>query len=191
MEELNFEEMRNQIAILKNKVNAQEIVNDRLLRESMKTKVSIINRVEVKTVLCAVVCILLFPIEHYYIGFSWSFVVATCLMMFVCIGCTMYFHYPLHKADFMSGDLATVARGMARFKRQYDNWLHYVTPSLLVPWMAWACYEYIELNSDRGINPVYIVAPLLIGGLIGGLIGYRWHRKAVNTAQNIIDQIEE
>ena len=32
MEEKNFEELRNQFAILKEQLNKQEIVNDRLLR---------------------------------------------------------------------------------------------------------------------------------------------------------------
>ena len=38
MEEKNFEELRNQFAILKEQLNKQEIVNDRLLRETMKAK---------------------------------------------------------------------------------------------------------------------------------------------------------
>ena len=35
MEEMNFEEMRNQFAILKEQLKKQEIVSDRLLRETM------------------------------------------------------------------------------------------------------------------------------------------------------------
>jgi len=36
-----------------------------------------------------------------------------------------------------------------------------------------------------------LALPILIGAAIGGLIGYHWHCKAVDAADNIIRQIEE
>ena len=38
MEDMNFNEMRQQMAVLKEQLDKQEIVNDRLIRETMKTK---------------------------------------------------------------------------------------------------------------------------------------------------------
>ena len=43
-ENFNLEEMRQQMTTLKNKLNQQEIVNDRLIRRSMRNEVSNINR---------------------------------------------------------------------------------------------------------------------------------------------------
>lgn len=191
MEEMNLKEMRNQIAILKNKLNKQEIVSERLLAETMKTKVNTINNVERFSIICAVFCLAAYPVLRYYIGFSWPFVLATCVMMIFCISATRYIHRPLHDAKLMTSDVATVARVMARFKRQYDNWLRYVTPSLLIPWLLWASYEYTELMGLEGTERYFTPLPLLIGAAIGGFIGYRQHRKAVQTAEEIIHQIEE
>ena len=44
MNETQFEDMRQQLNTLKKKLDEQEIVNDRLIRRSMKKTVSSINR---------------------------------------------------------------------------------------------------------------------------------------------------
>lgn len=191
MEEMNLEEMRNQIAILKNKLDKQEIINERLLADAMKKKVNTINNVERFSIFCAVFCLAAYPLLRYYIGFSWPFVIATCVMMVFCIVATNYIHRPLHDSKLMTSDVATVARVMARFKRQYDNWLRYVTPSLLTPWLLWASYEYTELMGLEGTARYFTPLPLLVGAAIGGFIGYRQHCKAVKTAEEIIHQLEE
>lgn len=191
MEEMNLEEMRNQIAILKNKLDKQEIINERLLADAMKKKVNTINNVERFSIFCAVFCLAAYPLLRYYIGFSWPFVIATCVMMVFCIVGTNYIHRPLHDSKLMTSDVATVARVMARFKRQYDNWLRYVTPSLLTPWLLWASYEYTELMGLEGTARYFTPLPLLVGAAIGGFIGYRQHCKAVKTAEEIIHQLEE
>lgn len=191
MEEMNLEEMRQQMAILKHKLAAQKIVTDRMIKEATKTKVNTINSVGRNAILCATVSIAAFPMLHYYIGFSWALVAATCAMMLFCIIATNYIHRPLHDSRLMTSDVATVARVMARFKRQYDNWLRYVTPTLLLPWLLWASYEYTELMGLEGTARYFTPIPLLVGSAIGGVIGYRQHRKAVRMAEEIIDQLEE
>lgn len=191
---VQFDELRNQIAVLKKKLDDQEIVNDRLLRQTMKTKVDkIINVVEIKTIGCGIVAILLCPALYEFSGLSLPFCVATCLMMIFCIVGTRYIHRPLHKTDLMSADMATVATILERFRRQYDFWLHYITPTLLIPWVSWACYEFAEANGLDVLSKdgIMFCMPLLLGGIIGTAIGYRMHRKAVNTAKSIIEQIEE
>lgn len=193
-ERINIEELRNQIATLKQKLESQEIVSDRMLRMTMQTTINnVINRVEIKTIVCGMFAMLAFPILHFYAGLGMGFCTFTSLMMLFCIVATLYIHQPIRKTDLMSADLATVAREMARFKKHYNDWLHYVTPSLLIPWFLWACYEYcavihIDLFSRMGL---FTCLPLITGVTIGGIVGYRMHRKAVNSADSIIRQIEE
>lgn len=192
-ENTTIEELRNQIALLKQKLDNQEIVNDRMLRMTMQTKVNtIIHRMERRSIASAVFVILMFPVMYFFIGFHLVFCIFTSLMMLFCISATLYMHRPMHKTDFMSADLATVAYEMTRLKRRYKNWLHYVTPTLLFPWLLWGCYEYCQVNHVDPLSKegFMIYFPLLVGSAIGGVIGYTWHRKAVNTAESIIHQIE-
>lgn len=193
-ENKTIEELRNQIALLKQKLDNQEIVSDRMLRITMQTKVNnVIHRNELRHIISGVFAMLMFPILHYGIGMNLTFCLFTSLMMLFCISATVYVHRPMHETDFMNADLATVAYEMDRLKRRYKNWLHYVTPTLLIPWILCACYEY---SKAMGVEPIskeglLTSMPLIVGCAIGGVIGYLWHSKTVHTAESIIQQIEE
>ena len=191
MEDMNYEEMRNQMAMLREHLDKQEIVSDRLLRDAMKTKTKDIKYTKQMVYGAAAACIIIYPLTTLSHIWSWPFALATCAMMIFCVLATYYIHKPVERLNYMTDDLATVARVMARFKKQYDDWLHYVTPALLIPWFTWACYEIGWKNAPAGTNPWPIVIALLIGGCLGGVIGYLYHRKAVNAAQSVIDQINE
>lgn len=191
MEDVSFDEMRKQFAIIKKKLDKEEIVNDRLLRSIMKIKVRAINEYEQKHILIATICLILYPGIYMMDIISLELTIATCLMMVFCWTATMYIHHPLHRMDLMTADLATVAGVMDKFKRQYDFWLHYITPALLTPWLLWICYEFTIAKGINGMNAFYTVIPLIIGAAIGGMIGYIMHRKTVNLAKDIIRQIEE
>ena len=191
MENMNFEEMRNQFAILKDQLQKQEIVSDRLIRETMKMRNKDISSTKRMVYGCAVACMLIVPLNFYTNAWSLPFTIFTCLMVIFCAVATYYFHKPVEELNFMRDDFVTVARVMARFKKQYDNWLHYVSPVIIIPFLGWACYEFAWKNGIEGINPWLLTIPIFVGAGIGFLIGYHFHRKAVNAAQDIIDQIEE
>ncbi len=190
MEDKNFEELQNQFAILKQQLNKQEIISDRLLRETMKLRTKDINKIKSVSNFAAVFCLLIYPLLYFAHVWSLAFTIVTCLMMVFCILATYYIHRPVDELNLMRDDLSSVARVMAKFKRQYDNWLLYVTPTLMIPWLAWACYEFAWQHVPEGVNPWIMTIPLIIGAVIGLLIGYYYHRKAVNAAQDIYDEIE-
>lgn len=189
---MNFDEMREQFTLLRHKLDQQDIINDSLLRETMRGRIGAINRTKYKSYICAALCLVLYPVLLVYWGvFSNAFVIVTCIMMLFCMYATYYVHKPVDRMDLMTEDLATVARVMAKFRRQYNQWLYYVTPALLVPWLSWAVYEYAWKFAPEGVSHWLLAIPLLICAAIGALIGYIWHCKAVNAADNIIRQIEE
>lgn len=190
-QEFNFDEMRNQIAILRNKLDKQEIVNDRLIRNAMQTKVDKMNKNETRTLILSAFCIIVFPIMHYTINLSWPLIAVTLAMMLFTAVATIYIHRPLHKADLMSDDLSTVASIMARFKKQYEQWLHYVFPTLITPWLAWYCYECADIIDPSGQSRWYLIGFILICAFIGFLIGYAMHRHTVNLAEEVMRQIKE
>ncbi len=188
---MNLDEMREQFTMLKHKLDQQDIVNEALLRETMRGRIGAINQTKYKSYICAAFSLALYPLLLYWGVFSNAFVIATCIMMLFCAYGTYYVHKPVDRMNLMTEDLATVAKVMAKFRKQYNQWLYYVTPALLIPWLSWAVYEYAWKNAPEGMNHWLMALPLLIGAAIGGLIGYIWHCKAVNAADNIIRQIEE
>lgn len=191
MEEMNFEELRNQFAILKDQLKKQEIVSDHLIRETMKAKKSNINSTKRMCYACAVIAVLFTPMNFYSHAWSLPFCIVTCLMMLFCAVATYFIHKPVDNLNFMTDDFATVAHVMARFKKQYDMWLYYVTPVIMIPWLGWAFYDGGFRHASEGMNPWYLIIPMIIGGSIGLAVGLYFHFKAVNAAKDIIKQIEE
>ena len=191
MEEQFFNEMRQQMVALKEQLNKQEIISDHLLRETMKAKRSNINSTKRMCYACAVIALVMTPLNIYTHTWGLAFSIATCLMMIGCTVATYYVHKPVDNLNFMTDDFATVARVMSKFKKRYDMWLYYVTPILLIFWLPWACYDFAWKHAPEGINPWSMLIPILIGVLIGGAVGIYYHFKAVNAAQDILKQIEE
>lgn len=187
--ELELEELRSRFALLKEKVDSQEIVNDRLMRQTMKQKVGAIDRTGRFCYAMAAICFLAYPALAKSGMLSVPLSIATCAMVLFCALATYYIHRPVNRTDLMTADLVTVAQVMSKFKKQYDNWLHYVTPALLIPWLSWLLYETAWKNVPEGANHLVLALPFLVGGIVGGLIGYHFHRKAVGAAKDIIEEI--
>lgn len=194
MEDMNFEEMRSQFAILKNELKQQEIVNNRLLRSTMKSRNKDISSTKRFEFICVGICLIIYPMTYFTHLWSFAFAAGTCIMVLFCAAATWYIHKPVEELNFMRDDFVTVARVMAKFKKQYDDWLHYMAPTLLIPWIAWACYEIVWKNAPEDMDTKELVMmslPLIFGVLLGGAIGYRKNRQAANAAQDILDEIDE
>ena len=189
MEEKDIMEMRTQIALLKEKLNQQDIVNDRLIRASMRDKQQEINRKGIMMSIIGTIAIPLWIGIHYTSGISWALALTTCAIMIFCIAATWYCHRPINRAGLFTGDVKTVASAFAEVKHMYHIWITRFTPAIILPWLAWVCYEYqgiLPFNSEQ----LWITYTFILGGaIIGFLIGYRMHCKVVDTCQEVIDQL--
>ena len=78
MEELNLDEMRSQIAILKEKVDKQAIVNDDIMHKVINTRTGDIKRKMRVAVICGLITIAISPWAfHHNLGLSWWFIIVT------------------------------------------------------------------------------------------------------------------
>lgn len=177
------------MALLKGKLENEEIVNDRLLRDAMRTKFETVNRQAKWSIACGIFVILVMFLDfHPIMGYSLLFCIITSLYMAVCVFFTWYYHKDV-RPDALNGDLLSVARTMKKLKDNYQLWLKVGVPPV-IPWMAYFIYESLRVsNSD--VSGIYIIICGIVGGVIGGVIGYRMHRKVVNTCDEIINSIEK
>lgn len=189
MKDITIEEMRRQFAILKTEVNKQSIISDKLIKNTIEMNKREIDATKTMVYGSAAAGLFIFPLTAITHMWSWSFAIATCLMMLFCAVATYYIHKPVDRLDFAKDDVATVSQVMARFRRQYILWQRYITPLLLIPWISWACYEMVLKHLAKGINPWLAVLPLLAGVVVGGIAGHRKNRKTINAAQKISDEI--
>lgn len=184
-----FEEMRQQMQTLKNKLEKQEIINDRLIRSSMKNTAGNIKRTYLMTI---AVSILMVPYGYWAFvtlsHFSIAFWIGTSIFMLVCGGATLYNKRNLSDARLMTNNLIDVRRRMACAKKFDSDWLFFSTPAVIL-WLSWFMYEVYKQNHDLLSHPLFWAG--CIGGVIGAIVGLSIHFKTQRQYQKIISQIED
>lgn len=187
MDEL--QEMQAQMALLKEKLNNEEIVNDQLLRDVTRLRVRRVNRnVWIETI-CVLFVITVDNGVFHQLGCSWWFIGGTTAMMLACLLATVIPHRRVKEHEIMQGDLLTVAKQVRRLRQAYDDWLKIGIPMALV-WVIWLLVELYFQHTDNLPLFVCIAIGILGGGAVGGWIGGRQHKKYVREMDEIIRQIE-
>ena len=186
-----LEQMRTQIGMLKQKLEQQAIVNDMHIRNSMKSKISDLNRTVGGTIFIGIFAVLFAPMTFYMQGCSLTFVIATAGMLAVCLGLTIVQKINLGRmADLSQGNLVETAERLSRIRAHYKEWYKIAIPMLLV-WVGWMIYEMVQVLGVESPTAIGFYCGAGVGLLIGGVIGARINRKVVRQANEILAQIEE
>ena len=179
--------MRQQLALLKKKLDKEEVVNERLLRETMHGKAAIINHEAMWSIIAAIFVIVMMISCFRPMGFSLAFCIGTSVYMLICIGGTLYQHRNVNKRN-MNGDLLTVAKIMRRLKKNYRDWLKFSIPVTVI-WFCWMGYDLYRQSGEWKLVCSMMIGAV-VGGLIGGYFGIKSYKKVLRTADEIINSIE-
>ena len=190
MEELfntaELNEMKEQISLLRRKLEKETIVNEKLIRSSMRDKLKAVKRRSY--ILCAVVigaCPLwASPIFDFH---SIWFMGVTIAFLFIAVAYEIYCNQLLSTQNYVNGNLIDEARKLNRYKQLSRQWHWFSIPFLFI-WLSWFVYEATSVGGFHANN---ILIGGLIGGTIGGVIGWRIYRKGQNAVSEVIEQIEE
>ena len=183
---IELNEMKEQISLLRRKLEKETIVNEKLIRASMRDKLKAVKRRSY--ILCAVVigaCPLwATPIFDFH---SIWFMGVTIAFLFIAVAYEIYCNQLLSTQNYVSGNLIDEARKLNRYKQLSRQWHWFSIPFLFI-WLSWFVYEATSVGDFHANN---ILIGGLIGGTIGGVIGWRTYRKGQNTVSEVIEQIEE
>lgn len=187
--EAEWQEMKEQIALLKKTIERQDIVSDRLMRRTMKRKMRSLNRearfVYVLGAFALVYCNIVFV----NMGLSLWFSLATTVFMLATIGYTVWMHRGLSVEEISTGRFVEVGRKVARMKRMGQRWLRGVFPFLAV-WFGWFVWEIWQSEANKDLALGMIVGGA-VGGIVGGIIGYMRYRNTQRLADEILDNIKD
>jgi len=185
---LELKEMREQISLLKEKLANENIVNDRLLRESTKSKIFGIQRQATIIIIAGLFAAPYSIWAFRNIGLSWFFCGATAVMLLFCSCMTALMHSRINSNRAASGSLVECVKQMKKLKQQYIDWYKIAIPMLAV-WIIWLAIETIRISS--GTPVLWLVIGMLIGAGVGGFIGFRAHKKVIDTCDDVIASIED
>ncbi|MBR3733188.1 MAG: hypothetical protein IKN22_01490 [Bacteroidaceae bacterium] len=188
-QEFNMEEMRQQMTILKDKLNKQEIINERMMRKAMKKNVVDINR---RYLIIASVGLLMIPYGYWAFvmmgGMSIGFWLMCSFGMIVSFCYTLWNGKDLRDKHLLDTDMLTARKKVARAKKRDHDWLKFGIPFgiIFILYFAYEAYRLYGVDGDRQLIIVGVVC-----ALIGCAVGVKLHFNTQHKYQDIIDQIDD
>lgn len=184
--DIGLEQMKEQMSMLKSKLEKETIINDRLMRSIMKQKMKRINREA--WFICTII---LLGIPYctwcfmFLLKMSIAFTIVTDVFMLIALIYTYLMHKDVKTNELMKGNLIEVSRKMIKIKRMQANWLKFSIPFVVV-WMSW----FVSENMN-GVDAKYIIIGGSVGAVVGAFLGTISYRRTRRMATEVIQQIEE
>ena len=185
-EHIEFEQMREQIALLKEKLLRQQIISERAIIEAAQKGISKLNKAGTTWGIFGIFAVVYCTFMFHRFGFSDGFVIGTAIMLAVCAAVTIYAHQKLRSIDVANGNLVDIAQRLMSFRKIYSHWHLFAVPALLV----WCYFLYLDAQRMLDNAEGFLIAAI-VGGLIGGVIGLKAHFKVLHETDNVIKNINE
>lgn len=192
-----LEIMRQQMMALKDKLDSQEIVNDCLISNSMKEKMSWIKKYIIFEVGTLPLIALIWSVVVYYAGISWwNFIV---LMVACVVDVIVDYRINIHgmkDEDYKKCNLIETTQKLMKMKHQRFVQMMISVPIVVVWLLGFMVEVYMKIPSTIGndfMNGAFIGG--LVGAGIGGVIGVwtsiKIYKKMQHTNDEVISQINE
>ena len=170
MEEMNLDEMRIQMSILKKKLDKQSIVNERMVKRMISRRVVDIN------------------FRQNIFALMSMFWTSSCVLVLLGIAYRIIDHRAHVDILRHEGDMLETYRKVAKVKRRCADWTLISIPIVLV-WLGFYCHELYRVYGDgRGTGMAVVGA---VSGLIGLVIGLAMHRRIQQSYTEMMEQMED
>ena len=185
-----LQEMKKQLAILSQKLEKETIVNERLIRQSMKNKASSIRRVAIFHTLFSLFLIPYFIwIAPHDLNISTGLCYFTCFFMVLSLACDYYIHTRFRPHKFVQGNLLEIQKDTLMMKKIYLDWIKFIGLPFIVVFFCWFIHDIRLAYPGEELNGIYY--GIGFGILLGTTIGIIQFKRIQNTANEILEQIEE
>lgn len=193
---MELEQMREQMQVLRNKLDTQEIVNDKLVKNSVKSKMSWIKKlVYFEFLLVPFTALMAYVLKEMFnlSWFTYAFIVVLCAIDAVCDYRINVAALDLEKVE--KHNLSDTLQKLVAMKKMRAK-AFFIMMLLSIPLFMWASIEMWQ-NISTSTNTFN--TNILYGGWVGGIIGFfvgiyisiRIYRKMQATNDEIIAQLEE
>jgi len=189
-----LEEMRQQLGILKEKIDGQKLISDKLIRQSMLNKMSFMKKYTWVSFFALLFIYYVYNDIRITFNLSWWFYGATVIFMTFSVCFDAYINR-FNKESFLNGDLIATSLQMQRMKKLRKRSLLYGIFFMTI-WVSWFVIElYNGSGAANGGENTSMFYGMLVGGgvgLIAGVaIGIWLYLRMQRINSDIISQIEE
>lgn len=179
-----LELMREQFALLNDKISKQKVVTDELISRIIKKSVSTVKRMYIIELVSALYVITFGSLTFWWLNFSWYFIAGTIALMLFCASATIFVGKDVFKNTMTEGSMLEVLQKALRVKRLEQRWIFIGVPLGLL-WMLWVAWESYQVGN------MPLIYGLSIGAVIGAGVGFFNYKKTIHALNDIVETIEE
>ena len=180
-----LEQLRSQVAEFKNRLEQQEIVSERLLKQAMSGHVSWFKKLNVwadVVGLCFMPLVALFMRE---IGSSWAPFITLLVILIGELIFNIWNTRSISSQHLMSNDVMTSRQRLLRFK-QREQWQTVIEVPMIVLWLVWQYFDVAGSTSHNQTEmTVWFISVLVMGLAIGFYLYYREMRSLSKAIKDI------
>lgn len=183
-----LEQMRRQYAQLKERLDKQEIINEKLIRESIRKNLRIVNSKIWISIAAGIMAIALIPVVSFEFGFRTPFIIISIVWMLSMVTGNLIRNRSL-SIDRLTGESTQIFLAeIKRRKKVQFRWMR-INFALFFLWMGYFIGECIHSGMDR-----HILVPLIAGAVTGAAIGLAvdimLHNRIIGAYEGIILELE-
>ena len=191
MENYNdFEDMRQQIGLLKSKLGSQRIVNEDIIRHVVQQKMHQVNRIGWGIVAIGLLEIpLVLWVFRSLCGFSWLFCIVTALYVLATVLFQLKLNMAVQRQIRPDADLLAVGQRLVQLRRLNVKQLYVAMPFSVL----WTCYFLWEAYQKQHIGPLsfeVIAYIVLFGVAVGLVVGLTTFFRRYNAMRDAISQLD-
>lgn len=193
-----LEQMREQMQVLREKLDKQEIINDKMIRRSINAKMSWIKKyVYFEFFLLPVIALAWLGIKYIFDLSWWNYA-----FIIVISTVDVIWDYRINvaslKADeVQTNSLTSTMQKLLEMKQIRAKSFYIMFPALCV-WLIWVGIEMwqnlryvVNLDDFRAGMAYGGFVGLIIGGILGIIFAFRIYFKMQRTNDEVIEQIKE
>ena len=185
-EHIEFEQMREQIALLKEKLLRQQIISERAIIEAAQKGIYKLNKAGTKWGIFGIFAVVYCTFAFHRFGFSDGFVIGTAIMLAICAVVTIYAHSGIRSIDVANGNLVDISQRLIRFRKIYSRYHLFSIPALFV----WCYFLYYDAQRMLEYAEGFLIGGC-VGGIIGLIIGLKAHFKVIRDTDKVLKNISE
>ena len=179
-------EMQQQMKQLREKLESQKIINERILRKSCGRTIDRLRFKSNVPVFAAAACLALIPFLHHQ-GFSNLLLIVTGVLMIAGISATLITKQYIPNLD---KDLVSATTELSKFRRINADWIKYGLPALFV-WLGVLIWDVASNQMFSGSELYGFIVGASVGLVLGLVLGLKNRRDILNASDDLLSQIED
>jgi len=172
---------------LRETLESQKIVNERILRNSYKQDVRRL-RLKSRVPIIAGFAVIAFLPSLHNLGFSVPFLIFTAVVMAIAMIATALIDRLIPDMD---ENLVSAAENVVRYRKINKDWIKFGMPMLVV-WLGFFIWD-LWVNTDVADSGLALPVGIgmAVGVIVGLLVGLKVRRDILDTSTELLDQIEQ